>query len=182
MQTKERYQLQRLTLLALLTAMCVVLRIFKIIDIPNVQPVTDIIMLTTLELGAGTGILLAILVMVISNIFLGFGIWTLPQIFAYAACALTVALFARLLPLKSRKLFWLQELLAGFLGLEYGFFVSLGMAGWGGWAAFIAYWVSGLTFDLYHAAGNLAFYPILYLPLVLGLDRFKKKAGWKQNA
>lgn len=34
MQTKERYQLQRLTLLALLTAMCVVLRIFKIIDIP----------------------------------------------------------------------------------------------------------------------------------------------------
>ena len=70
MQTKERYQLQRLTLLALLTAMCVVLRIFKIIDIPNVQPVTDIIMLTTLELGAGTGILLAILVMVISNIFL----------------------------------------------------------------------------------------------------------------
>ncbi|MCB7264567.1 hypothetical protein LI272_23065, partial [Bacteroides uniformis] len=69
------------------------------------------------------------------------------------------ALFARLLPLKSRKFFWLQELLAGFLGLEYGFFVSLGMAGWGGWAAFIAYWVSGLTFDLYHAAGNLAFYP-----------------------
>lgn len=116
MQTKERYQLQRLTLLALLTAMCVVLRIFKIIDIPNVQPVTDIIMLTTLELGAGTGILLAILVMVISNIFLGFGIWTLPQIFAYAACALTVALFARLLPLKSRKFFWLQELLAGFSG------------------------------------------------------------------
>lgn len=116
MQTKERYQLQRLTLLALLTAMCVVLRIFKIIDIPNVQPVTDIIMLTTLELGAGTGILLAILVMVISNIFLGFGIWTLSQIFAYAACALTVALFARLLPLKSRKFFWLQELLAGFLG------------------------------------------------------------------
>ena len=56
------------------------------------------------------------------------------------------------------------------------------MAGWGGWAAFIAYWVSGLTFDLYHAAGNLAFYPIFYLPLVLGLDRFKKKAGWKQNA
>ena len=49
MQTKERYQLQRLTLLALLTAMCVVLRIFKIIDIPNVQPVTDIIMLTTLS-------------------------------------------------------------------------------------------------------------------------------------
>lgn len=51
------------------------------------------------------------------------------------------------------------------------------MAGWGGWAAFIAYWVSGLTFDLYHAAGNLAFYPIFYLPLVLGLDRFKRKQG-----
>lgn len=67
----ERLQIRQITLLAMLTAMCVVLRIFKIIPIPNVQPVTDILMIATLYLGIGSGITLAALTMLISNIYLG---------------------------------------------------------------------------------------------------------------
>ena len=85
----ERLQIRQIALLAMLTAMCVVLRIFKIIPIPNVQPVTDILMIVTLYLGIGSGITLATLTMLISNIYLGFGIWTIPQISAYASCVLT---------------------------------------------------------------------------------------------
>ena len=86
----ERLQIRQIALLAMLTAMCVVLRIFKIIPIPNVQPVTDILMIVTLYLGIGSGITLATLTMLISNIYLGFGIWTIPQILAYAGCVLTI--------------------------------------------------------------------------------------------
>lgn len=86
----ERLQIRQIALLAMLTAMCVVLRIFKIIPIPNVQPVTDILMIVTLYLGIGLGITLATLTMLISNIYLGFGIWTIPQILAYAGCVLTI--------------------------------------------------------------------------------------------
>ena len=85
----ERLQIRQIALLAMLTAMCVVLRIFKIIPIPNVQPVTDILMIVTLYLGIGSGITLAALTMLLSNIYLGFGIWTIPQILAYAGCVLT---------------------------------------------------------------------------------------------
>ena len=140
-----------MTLIAMLAALGTVLRVFKIIPIPNVQPVTDMIMIATLMLG------------------IGFGIWTIPQILAYAVCVLTVAGLAKITPLK--KHFTLQLILATFLGFEYGFIVSLGMSIYGGWAAFVAYWLSGLLFDFYHAVGNFGCYFILYKPLTVAFKR-----------
>lgn len=96
----EHVQIKELALMAILTAMCVALRIFKIIPIPNVQPVTDILMIVTLNMGIGFGFVLATLTMVISNIYLGFGIWTIPQILSYAGCIITVAILSKVLPLK----------------------------------------------------------------------------------
>lgn len=93
MVTEELAGTKRLALLGVLTTLCVVLRIFKIIPVPNVQPVTAIIMLTTFFVSGGMGFALAILTMIIPNIFLGFGIWTIPQILAYGGCVLTILLF-----------------------------------------------------------------------------------------
>ena len=78
-----RSSTKKIALLAILTAMCVALRIFKIIPVPNVQPVTDILMIVTLNIGFGFGFALALLTMVVSNIYLGFGIWTVSQVLAY---------------------------------------------------------------------------------------------------
>lgn len=169
----ERLQIRQIALLAMLTAMCVVLRIFKIIPIPNVQPVTDILMIVTLYLGIGSGITLAALTMLISNIYLGFGIWTIPQILAYAGCVLTVAFLNKVTPLQNH--FWLQVALATFLGWEYGFLVDLGMTIFGGLPAFIAYLVSSFAFDIYHAIGNFAFYFVLYKPITKALEAYQRR-------
>lgn len=77
-----------------------------------------------------------------------------------------------LLPLK--RWFWLQLGLCVFLGFEYGMVVSLGMVlvGVTQGQVFVAYWLSGLLFDGYHALGNLAFYPLLKVPLTKALDRY----------
>lgn len=168
----ERVQIRQLTLLALMTALAVVLRIAKVVPIPNVQPVTDILMIITLEMGIGFGISLATLTMLLSNIVLGFGIWTVPQIFAYIGCVLTVAFFAKITPLRKHLL--LQVALAVFLGYEYGFLVSFGMTIYGGLPAFLAYWLSGVPFDTYHAVGNFAFYFVLYKPLTMALQRYER--------
>ena len=167
-----RAQIRQIALMAMLTAMCVVLRIFKVIPIPNVQPVTDILMIVTLTLGIGSGILLAALTMFISNIYLGFGIWTIPQILAYVGCVLTIALLAKVLPIQNH--FWMQLALATFLGWEYGFLVDLGMTIFGGFPAFIAYLVSSFAFDTYHAIGNFAFYFVLYKPVTLALKKYQR--------
>lgn len=170
----QRIQIRQIALMAMLTAMCVVLRTFKIVPIPNVQPVTDIIMIVTLNLGIGSGIMLATLTMFISNIYLGFGIWTIPQILAYTGCVLTVAFLAKILPVRSH--FWLQLVLATFLGWEYGFLVDLGMTIFGGLPAFIAYLVSSFAFDIYHALGNFAFYLILYKPVTQALKNYRRRS------
>ncbi|NRO37076.1 ECF transporter S component [Lactobacillus helveticus] len=169
----ERVQIRQIALMAMLTAMCVVLRIFKVIPIPNVQPVTDILMIVTLTLGIGSGILLAALTMFISNIYLGFGIWTIPQILAYVGCVLTIALLAKVLPIQNH--FWMQLALATFLGWEYGFLVDLGMTIFGGFPAFIAYLVSSFAFDTYHSIGNFAFYFVLYKPVTLALKNYQRR-------
>ncbi|MFK5220549.1 ECF transporter S component [Lactobacillus helveticus] len=168
-----RVQIRQIALMAMLTAMCVVLRIFKVIPIPNVQPVTDILMIVTLTLGISSGILLAALTMFISNIYLGFGIWTIPQILAYVGCVLTIALLAKVLPIQNH--FWMQLALATFLGWEYGFLVDLGMTIFGGFPAFIAYLVSSFAFDTYHAIGNFAFYFVLYKPVTLALKKYQRR-------
>ena len=61
MATEELAGTKRLALLGVLTALCVVLRIFKIIPVPNVQPVTTIIMLTTLFVSGGMGFALSLI-------------------------------------------------------------------------------------------------------------------------
>ena len=123
--TNEHAQIKRMTLMSMLTAIGVAFRVIRV-PIPNVQPVTDMIMIVTLIMGIGFGISLAMMIMIVSNLVLGFGIWTIPQILAYAVCVLTVAGLAKVLPIRKHLL--LQVILAGFLGFEYGFFISIGMS------------------------------------------------------
>ena len=166
----KRIQIRQMTLMAMLTALCVVLRIVKIIPVPNVQPVTDILMIVILVMGSSFGLGLTLMTMLLSNMVLGLGIWTIPQILAYTVCILTVAWLAKIIPIR-KHLIW-QLILATFLGFEYGFFVSIGMSIYGGIAAFFAYWISGLVFDSFHAIGNFGFYLILYKPLAVALKRY----------
>lgn len=166
-------RLRQMALLAILTAMAVALRVARLIPIPNFQPVTDIIMIVTMQLGLGFGLALAVLTMVVSNLFLGFGIWTIPQIAAYAVCVLVVAALAKLPPV--RQHFSLQIIMAAALGYLYGLIVNFGSSIYGGWAAFIAFTAGSLLFDTYHCLGNIVFYPLLDKPLTLALDRYERR-------
>lgn len=171
---KKPSPVRAVALLGLLTALCTVLRIVKV-PIPNVQSVTDILMVVTLLLGLRWGLGLTVSTLVVSNLVLGFGLWTLPQIAAYMICMLVLQAIVLMLPVVRHQL-WLQIGLAGLLGYLYGFVVSLGMAvigslnGLGFWA----YYISGLLFDTYHAIGNLVFYPIVLVVLQQGLKRFNR--------
>ena len=60
--------------------------------LPNIQPVTVGLLLIGATLGARRGIGIAILVTLLSNAFLGTGIWTLFQAFAWSFVAWTGAM------------------------------------------------------------------------------------------
>lgn len=154
----QRNLSRKITLMGILTALCTVARLV-VLPLPNVQPVTAILMVVTLNWSVGAGLMLATLTLLVSNIFLGFGLWTGPQIVAYLVCVLTVAGLQKVLPLKQHL--WLQVVVCGGLGYEYGWCVSLALAVLGSAPAFWPYWLSGLLFDTYHAIGNFVFYPLL---------------------
>ncbi|HBY89910.1 MAG: ECF transporter S component [Ruoffia tabacinasalis] len=162
------FTVKRLAVLALLTALCHIGRIaFQFI--PNVQPVTVILIIITLTMGTLDGLLVAITSMVISNMLLGMGPWTLYQIMAYGIIVLLTsalkALYNRLKDHQSARRV-IFALFAGATGLIYGFVISLFSSQMFGVVNFWVYYAQGITFDLMHAAGNVAFFLVLEPTLV----------------
>lgn len=124
--------------------------------IPNVQPVTIGLLLVGAIYGARKGIGIAILVTVLSNIFLGTGIWTLFQAGGWSIVALGGAVAADQLII-DEKLMKSRLIIAGFIAaFVFDFMASLSvLIADPTPSVFIAYLITGLPFDLLHAAGNL---------------------------
>ncbi|GEM04477.1 membrane protein [Halolactibacillus miurensis] len=148
----------RLTLIAVLAAMATVGRFF-LQHIPNVQPVTAIIILSAFFLGPFSGFLLAFLTTYLTNLALGMGIWTLWQILAWSLIGVIAGLLGKII--KRRVLVYLT-VLAFFSGFLFGFFfavINYIVSG-----KFLGYYLLGLPFDFYHALSNVLFIILLYRP------------------
>ncbi|GIO28483.1 ECF transporter S component [Ornithinibacillus bavariensis] len=147
----------KITLLALLATLAVVGRI-AVNYIPNVQPVTSVIIISGIFLGPIAGFILAFLVTFLSNMILGTGIWTIWQILAWGIIGILSGLMGKAF----KKIpFIVIVIFSFFSGYLYGIIVSLTnyqVTGQG----FIVYYLAGLPFDTYHAIGNAVFMMLLY--------------------
>lgn len=140
--------------------------------IPNVQPVTAVLIILTLTLGMTDGFIVAILSIILTNFLLGMGPWTIAQVASFGVLIVVTGLFIK--PFystsqnKNRRI--LFALFAFFGGLLYGFVISVISVKLMGINSFWAYYIAGLPFDLLHGLGNAGFYlmlePIL-APLLL---------------
>ena len=81
---------KKITLIALLSAFCVIGRL-GLLSLPNVQPITVVVIWITLELGLLYGVAIGSISMLISNLLVSMGPWTLYQMISFAlvcTCAL----------------------------------------------------------------------------------------------
>ena len=145
----------------MLSALCIVSRI-TLQFMPNIKPVTSVIVLISCWYGCRFGVMLAIVSTFISNMLLGMGPWTFFQILAWAVIALLSALIGKCSISKSLIF---MSCFSFFCGYLFGFFVSFEKLLYGGVEVFLAYYVSGLYFDTLHAMGNFAFMLVIYHPL-----------------
>ena len=90
-------------------------------SIPNVQPLTTIIIICTLVFGFYFGSTVAILSIMISNLFLGMGIWTFAQIAAFLSICLITFL---LRPLLNKMPLIVLAIFAGLMGYFFGFIID----------------------------------------------------------
>ncbi|WP_211274935.1 ECF transporter S component [Bacillus marinisedimentorum] len=164
--------LRSIALLAMLTALAVVSR-NAFAFLPNIQPTTDIILITTLLMGIRFGLTNAMLTVLLSNLTLGMGTWTISQLIAYAVVVLVTGVFIR--PVFEKMPLWAMAIYAGAAGLLYGFIISLAQAPIFGFDKLIPYYLAGLPFDLMHAGGNAVVYFVLGPILVPLLERLLMK-------
>lgn len=162
-------QTNRLTLLAMLSTISYIGRV-AFSSIPNVQPTTSIILLATLYLGPKDGCVIATISMFLSNMYLGMGPWMISQVIAYFV-VIAFAYYLQRIGLNDRYF----PLVALFSGLLYGFVIGLVQAPFFGWEMLVPYWLSGMTFDMYHAFGNYIFYKTLESPLRKILVEWRSK-------
>lgn len=155
---KSVFSVRELTYLALIVAACVVGRIlFQ--PIPNVQPMTAIFLIITSRWGLGRGLIVCLLSVIITNFYMGMGIWTVAQLLSYVVL---LALFSGLVkvPMMGKSFFlqWGFSFVSGFI---YGFIISVIDVLVYGMTAFLPYYLQGLPFDFLHSIGNFGFFLLL---------------------
>ena len=159
----------RIALIGVMTAINVTSRVW-LQFLPNIKPVTSIIILSTLAFGLQFGLELSATTVLVSGVLLGFGAYIPFQLLGWCVIVLLTHLLDKLLPFGKLILFTAWAFLCGYI---YGFFVSLDKL-FASPAYFWAYYLNGFPFDTLHAVGNLVFFPLCYYAL---LPIFRRQAA-----
>ena len=141
--------------------------------LPNIHPVTMLIMVYTVVFGWRAMIPVAVFT-VISGVYYGFSVWWIPQIYIWFAYVALTMIIPKNIPKKAAMIIY--PVVCGLCGLIYGTLYAPGQALLFGYTAkqTLAWIMSGLPFDALHAAGNLGF-GLLVLPLSEVTKKLYKK-------
>jgi energy-coupling factor transport system substrate-specific component len=142
--------------------------------VPGVQPVTVICVAAGAALGLRTGIAVGGIAALVSNFFLGQGLWTPWQMLGWGGCGAAGALLAPLL--RSRIAF---AAVCAVLGFAFSALMDvwtwLSFYDQHTWATFAATQARGVWFDTAHAGGNVVLALAAGPELRRMLDRYGRR-------
>ncbi len=176
---RRRPTARELVLLAVLSALCVAGRM-AFSAIPQCKPVMALVIISGISLGSEGGFLVGALSMLLSNMMLGQGPWTLWQMFAMGAVGfLAGALYRRGILRRDRLSLCVFGALAAVL--LYGVLMNLSSAiTWHkelSWKIVLAYCASGFPMDLMQAVSTVAFLWLFATPMLKKMQRIREKYG-----
>ena len=150
--------IKKITRIALLSA---ILYVSKVVleFLPNVELVSFLVVIYTLVFGRET-----LLVITVFNLFefiqWGFGIWWVSYLYVWPILCLIVLLLKRMV--KEEFLVW--GIVSGGFGLAFGGLFALAYLPVDPSYA-LAYWISGLPWDVWHGVWNFVLVIVLGKPL-----------------
>lgn len=148
---------RELAILGLFTAILFLGQVFLAV-LPNIEVVSLLIILYTLTCGRKVFLVIYAFVL-LEGFCYGFGMWWFSYLYIWSILALLAHIFRK----NSSVPFW--SILSGFFGLAFGALCALPYLAAGGIGAAIAYWTSGLLFDVTHCVGNFIVCLVLFRPL-----------------
>lgn len=154
---KPRIGVRELVVLSLMAAMMLAGQV-AMAALPNIEPVTVILMACALVFGWKTLYPLYVFVL-LEGLIYGFSIWFFNYLYVWLVLVAATVLLRKA---GSRVFF---AVLGGVFGLLFGALCAVPYFFVGGWAAGFAYWVSGIPFDLIHCVSNAVLVFFLLPPL-----------------
>lgn len=150
-------KIRQIAALALCTALIFGIQV-AMAALPNIELVSLLVILYTLHFGRKT-LWIIYLFALLEGIFYGFGIWWVMYLYVWTILWLLVTALRR----NRSVLVW--AVLASAFGLCYGALCALPYWVSGGWAFAVAWWISGIPFDIVHCISNFVTVFVLFAPL-----------------
>ena len=159
MQTNQtaRLTILEITRMGILTALLEV-SVHAMAPLPNVEPVTLLVILYTLLLGKKVAYILAAYLLFEGFVY-GFGLWWVSYIYVWPLLAILTFLF------RKHTSPWFWSILSGAFGLCFGMLFSIPYLFIGGPAAAFTWWTAGIPYDLIHCGANFVLCLVLFTPL-----------------
>ena len=160
-------------IIAMLSATSIALRV-AFAALPQVQPSTFIILAAGVVYGSRAGFMVGALTPLVSNFFLGHGLWTPFQMFAWGAAGASAGLVARAWPDISRNGLIVLGILWGFLfgwitNLSQLFFVPPT------WQSVITIYALSFWFEMAHAIANAVVAWVFAVEVLWVLRRYRRR-------
>ena len=170
-----------ITLGAMLAALLLVSQL-TLAGLPNIELVSLLVIVWTrvYRTGALPGIGVFV---ILEGVIFGFGIWWVSYLYIWFILWGIVMLIPRRRsaePLRGKKLLFASlgwAVLSGIYGFAFGALTAIPWFFRGGLSTAVAYWVSGIPFDIPHAIGNFAAALLLAVPLIELLEKLKRGIG-----
>jgi energy-coupling factor transport system substrate-specific component len=160
-------------IIAVLSAASIALRV-AFAALPNVQPSTFIILTAGVVYGPRAGFMVGALTALVSNFFLGHGLWTPFQMFAWGAVGATGGLVGNIWPDIGWRGLAALGLVWGFLfgwitNLSQLFFVGVS------WKSVILVYSISFWFELVHAIANVVIAFVFATEMLWVLRRYRRR-------
>ena len=140
--------------------------------IPNVEPVSLLIILYTLFLGPK--VIYAIVVFIlVEGLIYGFGTWWVSYLYIWPLLAVSTYLIGKkVTDIKTRT--WVFSIVSALFGLFFGALTSIPHFIMGGFIYGFNYFIAGIPYDLLHCVGNFVICLALFYPLHTTLNKISK--------
>ena len=159
-----RFTVKDIATIGLMTALIEAVK-WALQGIPNVEMVTLLFMVFAVTYGLKTCIA-ALIFTGVETLIWGVHIWVIMYIYIWPLLVL-ISYFMG----KKKLPDWAFVFLGGFYGLFFGMICAVPYVFFGGIKVAVAWWISGIPFDILHAVSNTILCLVLFRPLRKALTK-----------